>query len=66
MAVSLNLNSAESHYGLGKILTFAGRWTESIPEYKKAIRLNPIPPNMYFWSIGFAYGWTGQYDDAIT
>jgi len=65
-AVSLNLNSAESHYGLGKILTFAVRWTESIPEYKKAIRLNPIPPNMYLWSLGLAYGWTGQYDDAIT
>jgi adenylate cyclase len=64
-AIALNPNSAESHYGLAKILTFAGRWAESIPEYKKAIRLNPIPPNMYLWSLGLAYGWIGQYDDAI-
>ena len=46
-AVALNPNSAMAHVMLGKTLIFAGRWEESIPEYKKAIRLNPIPPNMY-------------------
>jgi adenylate cyclase len=65
-AVALNPNSAECHYRLGKILTFAGRWKESIPEYERAIRLNPIPPNKYLFSIGLAYGWTGQYEKAIT
>ena len=64
-AVSLNPNSAECHYRLGKILTFASRWEESIPEYKRAIRLNPIPPNKYIFSLGIAYGFTGQYDEAI-
>ncbi len=65
-AVALNPNSAFAHMNLGKILVFDGGWEESIPEYKKAIRLNPIPPSMYLWSLGLSYGWTGQYEEAIT
>jgi adenylate cyclase len=65
-AVALDPNSAECHYRMGKILVFDGRWAESIPEFKKAIRLNPIPPNAYLYSLGLSYGWTGQYEEAIT
>jgi adenylate cyclase len=65
-AVALNPNSADAHMRLGKTLSFAGRWEESIPEYKKAIRLNPVPPNIYLFSLGLSYGFTGQYDEAIT
>jgi adenylate cyclase len=65
-AVALNPNSAELHYRLAKVLIFVHRWEESISEYKMAIRLNPIPPNYYLWSIGWAYAWTGQYEEAIT
>jgi TolB-like protein/class 3 adenylate cyclase len=65
-AVALNPNSARAHLQLGKVLTFADRYEESIPEYKKAIRLNPIPPNRYFWSLGLSYGMSGQYEEAIT
>jgi adenylate cyclase len=65
-AVALNPNSATSHLRLGKILTFAGRYEESIPEYKTAIRLNPMPPVLYFWSLGLSYGFMGQYEEAIT
>jgi adenylate cyclase len=50
---------------MGKTLSFAGRWEESIPEYKKAIRLNPIPPNMYLYSLGLSYAYAGQYEEAI-
>jgi adenylate cyclase len=64
--VAVNPNSAMAHVMLGKTLSFAGRWEESIPPYKKAIRLNPIPPNMYLYSLGLSYGFTGQYDEAIT
>ena len=63
--MALNPNSARSHLLLGKIHTFARREEESIPEYKKAIRLNPIPPGYYYWSLGLSYGLAGQYDDAI-
>jgi tetratricopeptide (TPR) repeat protein len=51
---------------LGKIHTFASRWEQSIPEYKIAIRLNPIPPSLYFWSLGLSYGAIGQYNEAIS
>jgi adenylate cyclase len=65
-AVALNPNSAQAHLRLGKIFVFAGRWEESIPEYKTALRLNPIPPVLYFWSLGLSYGATGRYEEAIT
>jgi len=64
-AVSLNPNSAAAHFLVGKTLSFAGSWEESIPEYKKAIRLNPIPPNNYLWSLGLSYAYTEQYEEAI-
>jgi len=51
---------------LGKVLTFVCRFEKSIPEYKKAIRLNPIPLNRYLWSLGLSYALTGPYDEAIT
>ena len=51
---------------LGHTLRFAGKYEESIPEYKIAIRLNPIPPNNYLFGLGLSYAWTGQYEDAIT
>jgi adenylate cyclase len=65
-AVALNPNSATSHLRLGKIFLFAGRSEESIPEYKTAIRLNPMPPVLYFWSLGLSYAYIGQYNEAIT
>jgi len=64
--VALNPNSAMAHMMLGKTLSFAGGWEESIPVYKKAIRLNPFPTNFYLYSIGISYGFTGQYDEAIS
>lgn len=51
---------------LGHTLRFAGRYEESIPEYKIAIRLNPIPPNNYLFGLGKSYAMTGQYEEAIT
>jgi adenylate cyclase len=64
-AVAINPNSALAHVMLGKTLSFAGRWEESIPPYKKAISLNPIPPNLYLFSLGLSYGYTGHYEEAI-
>jgi len=63
--VTLNPNSALTHMMLGKTLTFAGRWEESIPQYKQAIRLNPIPPNLYYFSLGLSYCYMGQYKEGI-
>jgi tetratricopeptide (TPR) repeat protein len=64
-AVALSPNSALSHMFFGKILTYTGRHEEAIPELQTAIRLNPIPPNLYFYSLGISYTLMGQYDEAI-
>ncbi len=64
-AVSLSPNSAEAHFRLGKVLVFAGKPEESILEYKYAVRLNPIPPGIYWWSLGLSYAFMDQYDEAI-
>jgi adenylate cyclase len=63
-AVALYPNSAVAHFTVGKTLSFAGGWKESIPEYKIAMRLNPIPPNNYLWSLGLSYAYTEQYEEA--
>jgi adenylate cyclase len=64
--VAANPNSAMARVMMGKTLSFAGRWEESISPYKKAIRLNPIPPSMYLYSLGLSYAYTGQYEEGIT
>jgi len=64
--VALNPNSAWAQFMVGKALFFAGRTEESIPEYKKALRLDPIPKNNLFWSLGLSYAYMGQYKEAIT
>ena len=64
-AVTLDPNSAESHFRLAKVLNFSDRNEAAILEYKIAIRQNPIPPSIYFWSLGLAYAETGQYDEGI-
>ncbi|MGB6380531.1 MAG: adenylate/guanylate cyclase domain-containing protein, partial [Syntrophobacteria bacterium] len=64
--VALNPNSAWAQFMVGKALFFAGRTEESIPEYKKALRLDPIPKNNLFWSLGLSYAYMGQYKEAMT
>jgi adenylate cyclase len=64
--VVLDPNSADAHLFLGQTLRFAGRYEESIPEYKTALRLNPVPPNNYLFGIAMAYANMGQYEEAIT
>jgi len=63
--LAINPNSAMAHFTVGKNLFFAGRFEESIPEYKKAIRLNPIPQSILLWSLGLSYAYTEQYEEAI-
>jgi adenylate cyclase len=46
-------------------LNYVGRREEAIALLEKAIRLNPIPPNWYLFSLGEAYCLTRQYEEAI-
>jgi len=64
-ALALNPNSAANHAWLAVALTFGRRYDEAIEEFKKAIRLNPFPPNWYLHYLGAAYRVTGQYEKAI-
>ncbi|MHC5076203.1 MAG: adenylate/guanylate cyclase domain-containing protein [Planctomycetota bacterium] len=64
-AITLSPNYADHLVGLGYILNFAGRPTESIGLVKKAMRLNPIYPAFYLWELGHAYFLTGRYEKAI-
>ena len=64
-AVFLDPNSADSHSMLGISLHFAGRYKEAITVLNKAIRLNPIPPTLYFLFLGNAYQLARKYDESI-
>jgi len=64
-AIELSPSSSASHFRLAKILNFSDRNNEAILEYKIVIRLNPIPPSIYYWSLGLAYAETGQYEEGI-
>ena len=63
--VILAPNSAESHLMLGHTFRFANKPEQAIPEYEKAIRLNPIPPAVYYTGLGMSYCLAGHYDEAI-
>jgi len=65
IAVSLDPNNAEWLAGLGGILLWAGRPEEAIDAILKAMKLNPMHPPYYLWSLGHAYLLIGRYDQAI-
>jgi adenylate cyclase len=64
-AVSLNPNYADAHAWLAMILTSAGKPDEAIVMIKKAMRLNPRPPNWYFTTLGDAYLWAQRCQEAV-
>jgi adenylate cyclase len=64
-AIDLNPNVAHSHAQLGVALNYVGRPEDAIVSFKKAIRLNPIPPSFYFANLGRSYRMVGRYEDSI-
>jgi adenylate cyclase len=64
-AVALNPNGADAQAHLGIILNYVGRREGAIASLEKAIRLNPIPPNWYAFSLGEAYCLAGQHEKAL-
>jgi adenylate cyclase len=65
LAVIGNPNSADDLARLGMALFFAGKPKEATASLKKAIRLNPIPPSWYSATLGWVYGITDLYEEAI-
>jgi tetratricopeptide (TPR) repeat protein len=65
-AVEKDPNGADAHAWLGNCLNFAARPQEAIPHYKKAMRLNPRPPQWYYIQLGQSYRMVGRYEEAAT
>ena len=64
-AVALDPNSADCHSMLGTSLHYAGKYKQAIDLLTKAVRLNPIPPTIYFLILGNAYQLAGMYEESI-
>ena len=63
-AVALNPNGADAHAHLAMTLTYVGRREEAAELFKRAIRLNPMPPNWYLSRLALVYRLTGNYEEA--
>jgi adenylate cyclase len=64
--VALSPNGADAQAHLGMILNYAGRREAAIASLEKAMRLNPIPPNWYLFSLGEAYFLAGEHEKALS
>jgi adenylate cyclase len=64
-AVAVGPNAADAHALYAWIYHFSGRNTEAIEAIRKAIRLNPLPPNWYYTISGLVYSFAGLYDEAF-
>jgi len=65
-AVALDPNASGNQAALAFFLNFAGRSEEAIPWYKKAIRLDPIRPTLYYLQLGHIYRNVRRYEEAIS
>jgi tetratricopeptide (TPR) repeat protein len=57
-------NAAIPHHFLGMALRFAGRPEDAIPVIRKAIRLEPVTPGIYYQNLGLCYLLTGDCEEA--
>jgi tetratricopeptide (TPR) repeat protein len=64
-ALALNSNDADLLAEMADALIHVGRPQDAIEQMKRAMRLNPISPNWYAWTLGWAYYHTRQYEEAI-
>jgi adenylate cyclase len=64
-ALEMEPNSADAHNDLGHVLFQSDLAQEAVPVLKKAIRLNPYPPSMYFHNLAWAYHSLGKYEEAV-
>ena len=64
-AVALAPGSADVAVNACWIFTATGRAREAVAEGERAMKLNPIPPPVYFGFLGNAYRLAGRIDDAI-
>jgi adenylate cyclase len=63
--VELDPNSGQANFYLGMVLRYAGKSKEAIPVLQKALRLEPIPPDIYLQNLALVYFQTGDCKEAI-
>ncbi len=61
----LNPNNSDAYDVLGWILIVSDQPIRAIESSKKAIRLNPFPPAVYYFHLAWAYLDSEQYEKAI-
>ncbi len=64
-AVALEPNSAEEHYVLGIMLSYAGQPGQAVDTLGKAMRLSPYFPMGYLYQLGIARYLLRQYEEAL-
>ena len=63
--VELDPNSGQANYNLTVVLRWAGKSKEAIPVIRKALRLEPIPPDIYVQNLALVYFQTGDCKEAV-
>jgi adenylate cyclase len=63
--VELDPNSGQANLNLAMVLRYAGKSKEAIPVIRKALRLEPIPPDIYVQQLALVYLQTGDCKEAI-
>jgi adenylate cyclase len=63
--VELDPNSGRANLNLAMVLKWAGKSKEAIPVIRKALRLEPIPPDIYVQQLALVYFQTGDCKEAI-
>ena len=63
--VELDPNSGQANLNLAVVLRYAGKSKEAIPVIRKALRLEPIPPDIYVQQLALVYLQNGDCKEAI-
>jgi adenylate cyclase len=63
--VELNPNSGRANFNLAVVLRYAGKSKEAIPVIRKALRLEPIAPDIYVQNLALVHFQTGDCKEAI-
>ena len=64
-AEELSPNYADAIYSYADSLVHASRPAEALEKIEKAMQLNPMSPDMYYWSAAGASFFVGRYQDAV-
>jgi tetratricopeptide (TPR) repeat protein len=65
-AIELCPNGPDLLADMADALVYVGRPEEAVANIQRAVRLNPIHPDSYLWSLGVALYHCGRYEEAVS